>query len=144
MDVTGGTLLYDEFMVHVCLAHRQPAKVTCQTADIFLRYRGPWRNPIMNIEKRNTKMFNILSIVFLAAILLTVVGGIIIQRQGLPSNLDGMNLSRDKNLMQPRSTQTSPTGELVVTAGIILLSVGFVISALTLLARRNWLLHNPS
>lgn len=98
----------------------------------------------MNIEKRNTKMFNILSIVFLAAILLTVVGGIIIQRQGLPSNLDGMNLSRDKNLMQPRSTQTSPTGELVVTAGIILLSVGFVISALTLLARRNWLLHNPS
>jgi hypothetical protein len=98
----------------------------------------------MNIEKRNTKMFNILSIVFLAAILLTVVGGIIIQQQGLPANLGGMNLSRDKNLMQPRSTQTSPTGELALTAGIILLSVGFVISAWTLLARRNWLLHNPS
>ena len=40
MDVAGESLLYDESMVHICLAYRQPVMVPCQAADIILRYRG--------------------------------------------------------------------------------------------------------
>jgi TRAP-type C4-dicarboxylate transport system permease small subunit len=98
---------------------------------------------IMNIEKRNTKMFNILSIVFLAAMLLTIIGGIIIQRQGL-SSMVGERGVVGQNYMRPQLTQTSPTGELVVTTGIILLTIGFVMTVVILLVRRNWLRHNPS
>jgi len=98
----------------------------------------------MNIEKRNTKMFNILSIVFLAALLLTIVGGIIIQRQGLSSMVGERNAGRSHNFLQPYLTQTSPTGELVVTTGIILLIIGFVMTVVMLLVRRNWLSRNPS
>ena len=98
----------------------------------------------MVIEKRNTKMFNILSIVLLAAILLTAVGGIIVQRMSLPSMLGEMGTGRGNNLLQPRSTQTSPTGAMVLTTGIILLMIGFVTIVVMLLVRRNWLHRNPS
>jgi len=97
----------------------------------------------MSIEKRNTKMFNILSIVFLALILLTIIGGIIIQRQGLSPRVGRIGTG-DHNFMQPEFTQTSPSGELVLTTGIILLTIGFVITVLMLLVRRNWLHRNPS
>lgn len=97
----------------------------------------------MNNEKRNTKMFDFLSIVFLAAILLTIVGGIVIQRLDLSPRV-GRAGAGDHNFMQPEFTQTSPTGELVLSAGIILLTVGFVISVWMLLVRRNWLHHNPA
>ena len=98
---------------------------------------------IMNIEKRNTKMFNILSIVFLAAILLTIVGGVILQRLDLSPRVARMGTG-DHDFMQPGLTQTSPTGELVLTTGIILLMIGFVITVLMLLVRRNSLHRNPS
>ena len=98
----------------------------------------------MIIEKRNTKMFNIVSIVLLAAILLTAVGGIIVQRMSLPSMLGEMGTGSGNNLLQPRSTQTSPTGSLVLTTGIILLMIGFVTIVVLLLVRRNWLHRNPS
>ena len=98
----------------------------------------------MIIEKRNTKMFNILSIVLLAAILRTIVGGMIVQRLGLPSMVGEVGIGRGHNLLQPKSTQTSPTGELVMTTGIILLMIGFVVIVLMLLVRRNWLHRNPS
>jgi hypothetical protein len=98
----------------------------------------------MLIEKRNTKLFNILSIVFLVAILVTIVGGVIIQRTGLSSMVGERNVGRGHNFMQPYLMQTSPTGELVVTTGIVLLSIGFVMTVVILLVRRNWLSHNPS
>lgn len=99
----------------------------------------------MYIEKRNQKLFNIVSIVVLAAILLTAVGGIILQRQGLPSSVGGVRISRGADpFLRPESTQTSPTGTLVMSMGIILLLVGFGILVAILLIRRNLLLHNPS
>jgi len=98
---------------------------------------------IMNLEKHNTKLFDILSIVFLALILLTIVGGVLLQRMD-PSPRVGRISAGDHNFMQPRFTQTSPTGELVLNTGIILLTVGFVISVLMLLVRRNWLHHTPA
>jgi hypothetical protein len=55
-----------------------------------------------------------------------------------------MGMNRGNNLMQPRSTQTSPTGELVLSTGIILLTVGFGLIVLMLLVRNNWLRRNPS
>jgi Flp pilus assembly protein protease CpaA len=99
--------------------------------------------PIMKIEKRNKKMFDILSIVFLAAILLTIVGGVLLQRLGLFPRVGRMGAG-DHNFMQPQFTQTSPTGELVLTTGIILLTIGFIFTVLLLLVRRNWLLRNPA
>ena len=98
----------------------------------------------MNIEKPNIKMFNIIAIIVLAAILLTIVGGIIVQRQGLPAQAGGMGMNKGDNLMQPWSTQTSPTGELVLSIGIILLTIGFGLIVLMLLVRNNWLRRNPS
>ena len=93
----------------------------------------------MNIEKPTTKMFNIIWTVVLAAMLLTAVGGILLQWQ----NLHLMDGGRAESLMQPESTQTSPTGNLVVTTGIILLLIGFGVIVLMLLVRRSWLRHNP-
>ena len=97
----------------------------------------------MLIEKRNTKMFNIITVVFLAALLLTIVGGIIIQRQGL-SSMVGEKGVKGQNFIQPQLTQTSPTGKLVVTTGIILLTIGFILTVVILLVRRNSLHHNRS
>ena len=98
----------------------------------------------MNIEKRNIKMFDIISIVVLAAILLTAIGGILLQRQNLQSMGGGMRSGGAESLMQPESTQTSPTGNLVVTTGIILLLIGFGVIVLMLLVGRSWLRHNPA
>lgn len=100
-------------------------------------------NMIMNIEKHNTKLFDILSIVFLALILLTIVGGIILQRLDPSPRVGRMGVG-DHNFMQPKFTQTSPTGDLVLTTGIILLAVGFVITVLILLVRRNRSHRNPA
>ena len=97
----------------------------------------------MNIEKRNLKMFNVIMIIILAAILLTIIIGISVQQQTLPSMGDGMRISRVNNLFQPESTQTSPTGKLALNMGIILLLIGFGMIVL-LLVRRNLLHHNPS
>ena len=94
----------------------------------------------MIIEKRNTKMFNIISIVLLTAILLTVVGGIIVQRLNPPSTLGETGTGRGHSLLQPESTQTSPTGSLVMTTGIVLLTIGFI----TIVALWLWLHRNPS
>jgi hypothetical protein len=120
MDTAGESLLYDEFRLH--------------TAK---------ENLIMNIEKRDLKMFNILAVVVLAAVLLTAVSGIMLQRQGLPAMGRDMRISRGDSLMQPESTQTSPTGSLVMNTGIVLLLVGFGLLVLILLVRRNWLHHTP-
>ncbi|MBK9927813.1 MAG: hypothetical protein IPP66_21280 [Anaerolineales bacterium] len=98
----------------------------------------------MNTEKRNTKTFNIFSIVFLVAILLTIVGGVLIQRTGMASMVGERNVGRGHTFMQPYLMHTSPTGELAVTAGIILLIIGFVMTVVILLVRRNRLSHNPS
>ena len=97
----------------------------------------------MNIEKRNLKMFNVITIIILAAVLLTIIIGISIQQQTLPSMGDGMRISRVNNLFQPESTQTSPTGKLAMNMGIILLLIGFGMIVL-LLVRRNLSPHNPS
>lgn len=99
-------------------------------------------NLIMNIEKRNIKMFNIITLVVLAAILLTVFGGLIMQRQIIPAR-DG-DTGRSTNPMQPESAQTSPTGQLVVSAGIILLLAGFGALVVTLWVKNNRAYRNPS
>ena len=100
-------------------------------------------NLIMNIEKRNLKMFNVITIIVLAAILLTIIIGISIQQQTLPSMGDGMRIGKGTNLFQPELAQTSPTGRLVLNTGIILLLIGFGMIVL-ILVRRNLLPHNPS
>jgi hypothetical protein len=99
---------------------------------------------IMNIEKRNLKMFNIITIIVLGAVLLTAIGGILLQRQALPVMGSGTGMRAGNNLMQPESTQTSPTGRLVLNTGIILLVIGFVAIIMLLLVRRNLSRHNPS
>ena len=98
----------------------------------------------MNIEKRNTKMFDILSIVFLAAILLTIVGGVTMQQLDMSSKIGEKGSGRGHDFLQPGLTQTSPTGELVLTTGIILLTIGFFVSIVMLLVRRNWLHRKPA
>lgn len=97
----------------------------------------------MNIEKRNLKMFNVIMIIILAAILLTIIIGISIQQRTMPSMGDGMRISRVNNLFQPESTQTGPTGRLVLNTGIILLLIGFGMIVM-ILVRRNLSSHNPS
>jgi len=97
----------------------------------------------MNIEKRNLKMFNVITIIVLAAVLLTAIGGILLQRQVPPAMGGGMGVRAGNDFMQPESTQTSPTGKLVLNTGIILLLIGFAVIVL-LLVRRNLLHHNPS
>jgi hypothetical protein len=97
----------------------------------------------MNIEKRNLKMFNVITIMVLGAVLLTAIGGILLQRQVMPVMGGGTGMRTGNNPMQPESTQTSPTGRLVLNTGIILLLFGFAIIVL-LLVRRNLLRHNSS
>lgn len=88
-------------------------------------------------------MFDVISIVVLAVLLLTAIGGILLQWQNLLSmDGGGMRSGMAESLIQPESTQTSPTGKLVVTTGIILLLIGFGVIVLMLLVRRNWLRHN--
>ena len=98
----------------------------------------------MNIEKRNMKTFNIIAIVVLAAVLLTAVGGIILQRQSPPLMGGGLGLHTGDDPMQPASTQTSPTGNMVMNTGIVLLLVGFGVLIFLLLVRRNSLHRNSS
>jgi len=98
----------------------------------------------MNIEKRNVKTFNVIAIVVLAAILLTMVGGILLQRQAVPAMGGGMRIGKGGNLMQPESAQTGPTGILVLNTGIILLIIGFGVLLALLLVRHNALHRNPS
>ena len=126
MDVVGEVLLYDE-----------------STANSSLCYCD-YGASIMHIEKRNQKMFNIIIIVVLTAILLTAIGGILLQRHVPPAMGGGMGVHAGNDLMQPESTQTSPTGNMVLTTGIILLFVGFGVIVLMLLVRRNSLHRNSS
>ena len=97
----------------------------------------------MNIEKRNLKMFNVITIIVLAAVLLTIFIGISIQQQTMPSMGDGMRIGKGTNLFQPELAQTGPTGMLALNMGIILLLIGFGM-ILLLLVRFNLLRHNPS
>ena len=98
----------------------------------------------MTIEKRNVKNFNIIIIIVLAAMLVTVVGGILIQRQIVPLRESGMGMGRSTDLLQPESAQSGPTGTLVMSIGIILLLVGFGVLVVLLWAKRNSLHGNSS
>jgi len=99
----------------------------------------------MNIEKRNIKMFSIITILVLAAILLTAFGGFMMQRQTMPLRDGGMGSSKGANpMMQPQSAQTSPTGRLVISTGILLLVAGFWILVLMLWVWRTRVHRNPS
>ena len=89
----------------------------------------------MNIEKRNIKMFNIIIIVVLAAILVTAFGGFMMQRQTMPSRDSGMGMGRSTNPMQPELAQSGPTGTLVMSTGIILLLFGFGVLVVMLWAK---------
>ena len=97
----------------------------------------------MKIEKRNLKMLNIIAMVVLAAVLLTVFGGFIMQQQSMPSRDGDIGLGRNTNPMQPASAQSGPTGTLVISAGILLLLAGFGVIVVLLWAGRK-LDHNPS
>ena len=98
----------------------------------------------MNIEKRNIKMFNVIALVVLAVILLTAFGGFMIQRQMVPSRDSGMGMGRSTNPMQPESAQTGPTGQLVMSTGILLLLIGFGVLVVMLWVWRNKVHRNPS
>ena len=101
-------------------------------------------NLIMNIEKRNIKMFNIITLVVLAAILLTAFGGFMMQRQIMPTRDSGMGMGRSTNPMQPESAQTGPTGRLVMSTGILLLLAGSGVLVLMLWVWRTRVHRNPS
>jgi len=96
----------------------------------------------MNIEKRNFKMFNVITLVVLAAILLTAFGGFMMQRQLMPARDGGMG--RSTNPMQPESAQTGPTGQLVMSTGILLLLVGSGVLVVMLWVWRSRAHRNPS
>jgi protein-S-isoprenylcysteine O-methyltransferase Ste14 len=123
MDAGRESLLYDEFMVYICLACHIQGKLD------------------MNIEKRNIKMFSIIAVVVLVAILLTAFGGFMMQRQIIPSRDSGMGINRG---VQPQSAQTGPTGRLVMSTGILLLLVGFGVLVLMLWVWRTRANRNPS
>lgn len=128
MDVSQEPLLYDEFMVCVC-------SVYCHRSQGEL---------LMNIEKRDFKIYNIIIIAVLAAILLTAFGGYMLL-QTMQSRHGSKGVGGDINsLMIPESTQTSPTGRLVVSTGIALLLLGFGIIALLWLVGARYLHLNPS
>ena len=101
-------------------------------------------NLIMNIEKRNVKMFNIIAIVVLAAILLTAFGGFMMQRQIMPARDSGMGMGRSTNPMQPESAQTGQTGRLVMSTGILLLLAGSGVLVVMLWVWRTRTHRNPS
>lgn len=82
-------------------------------------------------------MVTVIWMAVLAAILLTAVGGLLIQRTGLTGMVGDMGIARGNNLLQPQSTQTSPTGELALNMGINLLMAGFVVGVLTWVVRRK-------
>jgi hypothetical protein len=124
MDVVGESLLYDE-----------------STARIYLVYRGPGEFD-MNIEKRNIKMLNIVTVVVLSAIFLTAFGGFMMQRQLMPAR-DGA-MGRSTNPMQPESAQTGPTGQLVMSTGILLLLIGFWVLVVMLWVWYGRTHRNPS
>ena len=100
----------------------------------------------MNIEQRHFRVFNIISVLVLATILLTACGGLTFQRQALPSKDGGIDITRDGRSIQPESAQTGPTGNLAMIIGIFLLTVGFgvLMLILMLLIGRNLLRPNPS
>ena len=98
----------------------------------------------MNIEKRNIKVFSIIAMVVLVALLLTAFGGFMIQRQTMPINNGGMGVNGGANpMMQPESVQTGPTGKMVMSTGILLLIIGFGVLVVMLWAGRSWR-HNSS
>jgi hypothetical protein len=97
----------------------------------------------MNIEKQNRKMFNIVIMVVLGAILITVFGGFMMRGQTMPSSDRDMGRST-LPLLQPASAQSGPTGTLVMSTGIILLLVGFGALVVMLWAKRTSLPANPS
>jgi hypothetical protein len=102
-------------------------------------------NFIMNIEKRNIKMFSIITVVVLAAILLTAFGGFMMHRQTVLSRDSGMGINRGANpMMQPESAQTGPTGRMAMSMGILLLVVGFGVLVLMLWVWRTRVHRNPS
>jgi hypothetical protein len=99
---------------------------------------------IMNIEKRNFKMYNIIIIAVLAAILLTAFGGYMLL-QTMQSMHGNKGVGGDNNsLMIPNSTQTSPIGRLVVSTGIVLLLAGFGIILVLWPVGGHYLNFNPS
>jgi hypothetical protein len=97
----------------------------------------------MNIQKQNSKMFNIVILVVLTAILVTVFGGFMMQGQTMPSNDRDMGRST-LPLLLPELAQSGPTGTLVMSIGIILLLVGFGALVLMMWAKRTSLPANPS
>ena len=104
-------------------------------------------NLIMHIEKHKFKMFNTITIILLAAMLLTIIAGFMVQRQTLPARIGSTGIRAGDNFMpvqpEPELTQTSPTGRLVVNTGIILLIIGFIM-IIILLVRRNLANRNTS
>ena len=101
---------------------------------------------MMKIEQRRLKVFNIISVLVLVAVLLTACGGVTFHGQALPSRQGGVEIARDGRSIQPDSARTGPTGNLAIITGIILLMVGFGVLMLTLvlLVGRNLLRPSPS
>ncbi len=98
----------------------------------------------MNIEKSNLKIYKIIALFVLGAILLTAFGGFMMQRQTIPLHDRSTDVSRGDNpMMQPETAQSGPTGKLVVSTGILLLLFGFGVFVVLFWAGRN-LYRNPS
>lgn len=100
----------------------------------------------MNIERKHLRVFNIISVLVLAAVLLTACGAMTFQGRGLFLKEGRADINRDVNSLLPAQAQTGPTGNLVMTIGMILLIVAFagLVLILAFRIRRNILHPKPA
>lgn len=90
----------------------------------------------MHIEKRNQKMLMTVTMIVLVAIVLIITAGFLIQGQIEPFRDRDMGRSTSP-IIHVESAQTSPTGELAISTGIVLLIVAFGVIVTMLWVGRN-------
>lgn len=95
----------------------------------------------MQIEKRNQKMVTALAVLVLFSIVLIIIAGFMIQEQTIASKDKSMSSISNTPLIDVRSAHSGQTGELMMSAGIILLFVGFGVVVVMLWAGRNSVQH---
>lgn len=82
----------------------------------------------------NFKVFNVLTIFFLTAFLLTSCGGFSFQAQAAPADDGGVGITGGVDPILPGdSAQPAPAGQMTTPTTIILLLVGFGVLVLILL-----------
>ena len=79
----------------------------------------------MQLEKRNQKMATTIWVMVLSGILVTILIGLLMQAQTMPSRDRDMNGTTASFNVNVESAQSGPTGKLVISTGIVLLVIAF-------------------